>query len=71
VDQAFRYGDLAGVTMIDGVPDYDLLDYYEQKSNRPIFASPFTTTVQNIHFIRVRGMLMSASGTGIKEWVSV
>lgn len=71
VDQAFRYADLAGVTMIVGVPDYDLLGYCEQKSNRPIFASPFTTTVQKIHFIRVRGMLMSASGTGIKEWVSV
>ena len=31
VDQAFRYAELAKVTMIVGVPDYDLLDYCEQK----------------------------------------
>ena len=31
VDQAFRYAEQAGVTMIVGVPDYDLLDYCEQK----------------------------------------
>lgn len=31
VDQAFRYAWQAGVTMIVGVPDYDLLDYCEQK----------------------------------------
>ena len=31
VDLAFRYAGQAGVTMIVGVPDYDLLDYCEQK----------------------------------------
>lgn len=31
VDQAFRYAEQAGVAMIVGVPDYDLLDYCEQK----------------------------------------
>jgi sugar phosphate isomerase/epimerase len=31
VDQAFRYAVQVGVTMIVGVPDYELLDYCEQK----------------------------------------
>lgn len=31
VDQAFRYAEQAGVTMIVGVPDYELLDYCEEK----------------------------------------
>lgn len=31
VDQAFRYAEQAGVTMIVGVPNYELLDYCEQK----------------------------------------
>jgi inosose dehydratase len=31
VDQAFRYAEQAGVSMIVGVPDHGLLDYCEQK----------------------------------------
>jgi len=67
VDRAFAYARVAGMPMIIGVPNYELLDYTQPKVQEYDIRWPYTTTAGQVACIT----LVSALRRGVHErWVS-